>query len=60
MKTITKVLAGAIATVTMIAPYLSPALLGWEGHHPEYAQLIGGVIALLALLHNPKDPTKAV
>lgn len=60
MKTLTKVLAAVIggATLLMQVPAAQQMVGSLMGAHPNVTAVLGGVAALLALLHVPTSPAQ--
>jgi hypothetical protein len=60
MNNLTKIFAAVIAIVTLVVqtPAVQAALVAFFTAHPIFSTLVGGVSAILALIHQPDSPTK--
>ncbi len=57
MKTLTKVVGGvvAIATLLLQTQPVQTAVGGVLASHPNVGAVLGGIMAILALIHNPQS-----
>lgn len=55
MKNITKIIATVIGAVTLAfqLPQVQAAVAGFFSSHPNVSALLGGLAAILALVHKP-------
>ena len=60
MKNITKILAAVVAALTALlqVPAIQSVVVAFFTAHPSVSALLGGVTAILALLHQPDAPVK--
>jgi len=61
MKNVTKIVAGVIAALTALlqVPVISTAVINFFGSHPTISSLLGGLTAVIALLHQPDSQPPA-